>query len=282
MNHVPLGSPLASGNSAEVFLWKKEYVLKLFFEHIELQAIENEQEISRTIHISGLPVPKVGEIVEINGRYGLVYQRIHGTPLMDIMFMWPGRIPNFARLFTDLHFNINMKKNLRNLPSLHRRLKKKILAADILTADEKRAVIELLENLAKGDCLCHGDFHPGNVMMTKRGPVIIDWPDATRGNLLADVARSSLLIGKAHISGGNPPFIVMKLFRHWILRTYLKRYFSFHPEGLNEFPKWLIVTTAGRLSEDIPERKSLAVYVQTKLRKILNKPSQILQSKHEH
>lgn len=45
------------------------------------------------------------------------------------------------------------------------------------------------------------DFHPDNVLLAARGPVIIDWPDATRGQPLADVARTSLLLRL----GGLPP-----------------------------------------------------------------------------
>lgn len=254
MSLSSLGSPLASGHTAEVFPWKEEYVLKLFFERYHLRAIEHEQNISRTINTSGLPAPVVGDIVEINGRYGLIYERIHGVPLIDIMSMRPWKLNKTCGLFAELHFDINTKKDVRNLPSLHNRLKKKILAADILTADEQNTILKILENLPRGDRLCHGDFHPGNVMMTKRGPLIIDWPDATRGNLLADVARTTLLICKAYIPGGNPKGIFVKVFRQWFHKMYLKRYFSLQPEGLNEYGKWLIVNAAGRLSESVPEK----------------------------
>ena len=50
--------------------------------------------------------------------------------------------------------------------------------------------------------LCHGDLHPSNVILTRDGPVIVDWFDASRGDPVADVARSSLmLLG----DGANPP-----------------------------------------------------------------------------
>jgi aminoglycoside phosphotransferase (APT) family kinase protein len=45
-----------------------------------------------------------------------------------------------------------------------------------------------------GEAVCHGDLHPGNVIMSPQGPVIIDWIDASRGDPLADVARSVLLL----------------------------------------------------------------------------------------
>ena len=36
-------------------------------------------------------------------------------------------------------------------------------------------VLALLESLPPGDGLCHGDLHPGNVIMTAEGPRLIDW-----------------------------------------------------------------------------------------------------------
>ncbi len=38
----------------------------------------------------------------------------------------------------------------------------------------------MLNALPDGDFLCHGDFHPDNVMMTSGDPVLIDWPGAKR------------------------------------------------------------------------------------------------------
>lgn len=115
-------------------------------------------------------------------------------------------------------------------------------------------------------------------MMTERGPLIIDWADATYGNHLADVARSSLLIGKAHIPSGKPQFILMKVFREWLHKKYLKHYFRLHPGGLNKYSKWLLVNAAGHLSEGVLEEKSLAVYVRTELRKFFNLPHQNAQT----
>ena len=59
--------------------------------------------------------------------------------------------------------------------------------------------------------LCHGDLHPGNVVLTDDGPMLVDWFDAGRGDPLADVARSTLLIAPdadgaaapAHLIGGD-------------------------------------------------------------------------------
>jgi len=54
-------------------------------------------------------------------------------------------------------------------------------AAPDLPHEEKQQARRHLAALPDGNALCHGDLHPGNVLLTERGPVIIDCSAATRG-----------------------------------------------------------------------------------------------------
>lgn len=52
--------------------------------------------------------------------------------------------------------------------------------ADTLDADARRGLEAAVERHrgwqdATGEVVCHGDVHPGNVMMTDEGPVLLDW-----------------------------------------------------------------------------------------------------------
>ena len=50
------------------------------------------------------------------------------------------------------------------------------------------------EGMKRHTKICHGDFHPSNVIITPEGkPYILDWSHATQGNASADVARTYLL-----------------------------------------------------------------------------------------
>ena len=70
---------------------------------------------------------------------------------------------------------------------------RKIERAQALPDDIRRRVLAALDTFPTGDRICHGDFHPGNILMTVRGEVVIDWIDVTRGNPLADLARTTIL-----------------------------------------------------------------------------------------
>lgn len=59
-----------------------------------------------------------------------------------------------------------------------------------------RATIEkLTSSQAPGDAgLCHGDLHPGNVIMTEAGPRLVDWSGSVRAPAAYDLAISHILM----------------------------------------------------------------------------------------
>lgn len=63
-----LGNPISSGRTAEIYNWDQEHVLKLFYDWVALESIENEARLACAIYKSGLPVPEVGEMVRVDRR----------------------------------------------------------------------------------------------------------------------------------------------------------------------------------------------------------------------
>ena len=100
--------------------------------------------------------------------------------------------------------------------------------------------------------MCHGDFFPGNIMMTEKDEVIIDWIDASKGNPLADVARTTIiLLGAVETVQLRDGFqkILVRIFH----KEYIRYYFKLKPGGEDEYNCWLPIVAAARLSENIPE-----------------------------
>ena len=123
-----------------------------------------------------------------------------------------------------------------------------------------------MHNLPDDNCLCHGDFHPGNIMITTRGPIVIDWMDTTQGNSLADVARTSLLTQGAILPKNMPSRWLLSATRRLINRIYLKHYFKINPNGREQFKIWLTINAAARLAENIKEEQDrLISLVQSEL-----------------
>jgi hypothetical protein len=83
--------PIACGRTAEILPWHDGQVLKLFYDWVDPASIEYEARIARAIHASGLSVPAVGGLVSVVGRRGLVYQRIDGGNMLEMLWQRPWR-----------------------------------------------------------------------------------------------------------------------------------------------------------------------------------------------
>lgn len=243
------------GRTAEILSWNKNQVLKLFRDGWSLSSAKWEENVARKIHETGLPVPAVFGIVEVNARYGIIYERVDGPSMLSLLIAKPEKIEHFADMFAKLHAQMH-SLGLTGLPSQRQRLERKIRNAEPLPDDRKNAVLRALRRLKGGSVVCHGDFHPDNILMSSRGPVIIDWSDATRGNPHADIARTLLLLqqgtspqqantGKEQIS-----------MRSSFIDTYLKSYTKTRPISLEEIELWGLPVAAARLSEGIKEEES--------------------------
>jgi streptomycin 6-kinase len=54
------------------------------------------------------------------------------------------------------------------------------------------------------DRILHLDLHPQNVMVERRGPVLIDWRNATEGPAGLDVALSALILAQVAVDPAGP------------------------------------------------------------------------------
>ena len=249
---IDLSQPIAYGRTAEIYPWQEGQILKLFHDWFELENIEHEARIAQAIHASGLPVPAVGDILRVNGRNGLVYQRMDGDTIWEALPRRPWRIIHYARRMAELHVEMHTITLQADLPSQRQRLVGKIRHAEALPIHLRAKALTALEVMPDGDRLCHGDFHPGNILVTVQGEMVIDWIDASVGNPLADLARTSILaLGAAETRQTRGS--LLKAFLRLFHAAYLRYYFKLRPGGEDEYRLWLPVVAAARLSEKIPE-----------------------------
>lgn len=241
---------IAQGRTASVYEWDEAHVVKLFQDWFPLEDIEYEQKLARAVHASGVKSPAAGEVVQVEDRNGLIYERVRGESMLDLGMRQPWKMFGYARLLARLHAQMHDYSFGPEIPSQRRKIQGKIQQAQALSDSMKGSLIQVMDQLPEGSCVCHGDFHPANVLIDGKESTVIDWIDASRGNPLADVARTSvILLGSA----GTTRNVFMKLFIKTFHSTYLKEYFRYHPGGEKEYQRWLPVVAGARLSENIPE-----------------------------
>ncbi len=253
--------PLGLGRTAELFEWQPGQVLKLFMDWCPREWVDWEVRITRSVHDFGLPVPAVIDVVEQDGRRGIVFERITGPSMLHVIQAQPWRLLQLARLLAELHAAMHAQA-MPDLPSYRESLQRRIRAAAVSDA-AKATALRQIDQLPDDDRVCHGDFHPDNVIFSPRGPIILDWITAMKGHPLADVARTSLLL-----SIGEPPpnakgRFVLTLGHDLFHAIYLRRYLQLRHVTRADVEAWRLPTTIARTREDIPnERRKLAALIE--------------------
>ena len=261
MNELP-SAPIAQGRTAEIYEWNDHHVLKLYRDWWPSDWVEYEGRIARAVYDAGIPSPAAGEIIEVNGRRGLLYERVEGISMLQEMNARPWTLWKHARTLAELHVKIN-KQPITGLPSYKDRLRYDIGRAPHLNDGLRSKVIAMLDLLPDGQRICHGDYHPDNIILTKDGPIVIDWMTACMGSPWADVARTSMILSIGAKAAGNQVRPIIRTAIKLYHRTYLNRYRTLIPDTGNELNLWTPIIAAARLNEDIvPEREALLKIVQ--------------------
>ena len=166
--------------------------IKVFDECYSKADVLNEALNQARIEETGLNIPKIIEILMIDGKWAIVSEYIEGKTLASLMEEAPEKQAEYLELLVDIQLEIHSKKSPL-LNKLKDKMNRKISETN-LDATTRYELHTRLEGMPKHKKVCHGDFNPSNIIITSDGtPYIIDWAHATQGNASADVARTYLL-----------------------------------------------------------------------------------------
>lgn len=169
-----------------------ENSLKVFDENFSKPDILNEALNQARVEETGLNIPSLKAVTNMDGKWVIVSQYIEGKTLSQLMDENPDKINEYLELFVDLQLKMH-EQTVPLLNKLKDKMHRKINASQF-DATTRYELNTRLEGMPKHTKLCHGDFNPSNVIITEDGtPYIIDWSHATQGNASADAARTYLL-----------------------------------------------------------------------------------------
>jgi len=187
------GSPtmqkLAEGLTAEVFLVSDNVVLKLFkrgFTACCEPEFHKLQYLRR--HLDFVPSPI--EQVEREGRRGFTMERLGGICL-GRSGSTPAQVTQTMRRLTEAFVTVPPDPVM---DSPRDRIARRIEFNPDAVGDSGAPALALLESLPSGQSLCHGDFHPGNILVDDAVSYLIDWYGAGRDHLNCDISKSLFLM----------------------------------------------------------------------------------------
>lgn len=261
---MTIGKLIGVGRSAQVFCWGDRKVIKLFPKRTIAAFIKYETWVTKFAYQVGLPVPQVEEIIEIGDKKGIVSERVIGNSMLTDIRSKPWKIFYFAKLLAELQTQIH-RCYIPKLVDLKHQRKLQIKAVKVLPVEEKQAILNLLDRLPTGQSLCHGDFHPDNIILAPDKSTVIDWSDAVEGNPFADVARTLLILCIGNIPT-NLTWIPSMFFRGLFCAIYLQNYLKLNHVTWKQIKPWLVPEAAAWLNYCLSvQEKRFLIFIIEKL-----------------
>src|SRR4051794_29860416 len=79
-----LGEKIGEGAFSEAYAWAPGQVVKLFKAGVSRQLGRHEMRMIRAVRAAGLPAPEVFGEVTLDGRFGIVLERLDGPTLLQL------------------------------------------------------------------------------------------------------------------------------------------------------------------------------------------------------
>ena len=168
-------------------------IVKVFVETHPKSDVFNEALITARIEETGLDIPKVKEVVQIDGKWAISIEYKDGKTLEEMMNSDKKNMEKYMEDFVDLQLEVHSKTSPL-LKGMKDKMSRQINGLKELDATMRYELLTRLESMPKHNKVCHGDFNPSNVIVGKNGKVtVVDWAHATQGNASADAAMTYLL-----------------------------------------------------------------------------------------
>ena len=215
-------------------------LIKLFGDSYSKADILNEALNQARVEETGLAIPKLQEVSIIDGKWAIVMDYIEGKTLEELIKENPEKELEYLEKFIDLQTLVHTKR-APLLNKHHDKMARKISETG-LDATTRYELNMRLAGMPKHRKVCHGDFNPSNIIISKDGiPYIIDWSHVTQGNASADVARTYLLF---YLKG-----------KEEIANEYMKLFSQKTDTAIQYIQKWIPIVAASQLVKGKEEER---------------------------
>lgn len=242
---------IAEGRVSHVYLLKDKRVLKLLKDTVPDEKVDDEYRRCQTVLDAGVKSPRALDLVEVDGRRGIIFEWAGKTDLMNAKLQNPLNVGTSARFMAKVQIEY-LEREADKLPDIKEEALRmsRLLPEGTIRPDQYSKLEEYLSGLPDGKNICHMDFHPNNILLDSKNyePYqVIDWAEAVKGPSEADIAMTSLILSMAEESPGTNLLlrILIPIFRKMFERNY----------------RTAILTSPNAVTEKGIERWTLAVAI---------------------
>lgn len=220
---------IGAGACGEVFRLDDETIIKLYYPRVKKEEIEQEKALAKKAFVMGVPTAISYDIVEADGRTGVVYELIKSKTIGELIRGDEGHLEEYVDMYAAVCRQIHgIEAEPGQLPSF-----KDINRSDIPNVtgitEEERAYLHRFLDLIPDRMNClHGDLNINNIMVQNGECCLIDMGEFSTGTPMFDLSRilfSMEFAGAAKSEFNSFYKLPQDIVTH-ILHLFLEKYFG--------------------------------------------------------
>lgn len=216
-------------------------IVKVFTKEHGKANVFNEALCQARVEESGLDIPKVLEVSEMDGGWGIAIEYMEGKTMEELMKEHPENMETYMEQFVDLQLTMHSKKAPKLTLQKDKFARKINSLKDTLDATTRYELCTRLDTMPNHTKLCHGDYNPSNVLVRPDGSMtIVDWAHATQGNASGDAAIT---------------YLQFALKDEKAAELYLDTFCRKSDTAKQYVQKWLPIAAAAQLTKGIEEER---------------------------
>lgn len=195
---------IGAGACGECYRVDDETIVKLYYSHVDNEEIENEKAFAKKAFVMGVPTAISYDIVECNGRTGVMYELIKSKTLGELVREDYANVDKYVDMYVDTCKKVG--SIVTDDPEIRDFKTSNYADIDNLTTisdREREYLCKFLDMVPNGNHCIHGDLNLNNIMVENNECLLIDMGELGHGTPLFDISRIVFSMEYANTAPGE-------------------------------------------------------------------------------
>ncbi len=181
---------IGAGACGEVFRLNDETIIKLYYPRVKKDEIEREKALAKKAFVMGVPTAISYDIVEADGRTGVVYELIRSKTLGELIREDEAHLETYVTMYAEVCRAIHaIEAAPGELPDFKGLNRDDIPNITGITDAERDALYRFLDLVPQRYNCLHGDLNINDIMVQDGECCLIDMGEFSAGTPMFDLSR---------------------------------------------------------------------------------------------